>query len=291
METAALFTFLAGFFAFISASKWWTRDQEQAETRLKRVFHPTEELVQDLLLPLESSGKPERLKKSLLWAGLRRKQDLKKILILKRSCLVPPFLIVALLMFFNFPIQTVFFVGILFFFIFFLIPQVFILHRIIKHRKNIEKNLPDALDLLILCLEAGLSFDAALVRVAEEERRVSTHLSRELTTTHFEIQAGKSREEALKNLMDRCRIDDLTSLLGAILQSLRFGTSLVRTLKVQADAMRKKRRERTRAQILKTPVKLIFPLLLFIFPTLLIVILGPSMVSIFRHLSTTGVAQ
>jgi tight adherence protein C len=125
--------------------------------------------------------------------------------------------------------------------------------------------------------------------VAEEEKRVSTHVSRELNLTNREILAGRSREQALRNLASRCGLQDLNAIVGAILQSIKLGTSLVKTLKVQAEVLRKKRRERIRAQILKTPVKLIFPLLFFIFPTLLIVILGPSLINIFRQLSQVGV--
>ena len=140
----------------------------------------------------------------------------------------------------------------------------------------------------MVALEAGLSFDAALVRIGEEQRRVSTHISREFLYTNQEILVGKSREQALKGLAERCGIDEVDSMVRAVLQSNKLGTSLVKTLRIQSESLRKKRRQDIHAQILKAPVKLIFPLLFFIFPTLVIIILGPSIVQIFRHLSTNG---
>jgi len=282
---ATIFIFWASFFMALSVKEWWESYRDPVAGRLGHAFLRPKDPVQDLVIPVEELSHNEPLKKTLLHAGLRRKSDLKRVRLLKRACLIVPGLIASSLFFLlDLPAEKVLLLGGLFFTIFVLIPRLFLLRIIFKRRKEIEKNLAEALDLLILCLEAGISFDSALVRVAQEGRRISTHLSRELTSAYQEIQVGKSREEALRNLAERCGVEDMKALVGAILQSIKLGTSLVRTLKIQATALRKKRRERIRAQILKTPVKLIFPLIFFIFPTLLMVVLGPSLVEIFRHL-------
>ena len=284
MAVCAIFVFWTGFFAVLSARDWWERRRASLDSRLRRLFQPvTAEAAQDLLLHPEAfNGKG--LQKTLALAGLKRKSDFKKMVLIKQICFALPLVLVTFLFLIGLPLIKIVIMSALVFLIFILIPRFWILRTIFKRRREIEKNLPDALDLFILCLEAGLSFDGALVRVAEETRRVSTHLSRELTSTHHEILAGRSREEALRNLGERAGVEDLKTLVGAILQSIKLGTSLVKTLRIQAEVIRKKRKERIRAEILKTPVKLIFPLLLFIFPTLLIVILAPSLVEVFRHL-------
>ncbi len=289
MATAAIFVFWTSFFAVLSVKDWWERKTNSLDSRLARIFGAREEtLEEELLLPASGPLKGKQLQNILAMAGLRRKSDLHKIVWLKRISTGVSILFAAALFLIDLPIGKIVVLGSFFCFVSILIPRFWIYRSIFKRRKEIERSLPDALDLFILCLEAGLSFDAALVRVSKEMRRVSSHLSRELTFAHQEILVGRSKEEALKNLAKRSGVEEMSILAGAILQSIKLGTNLVKTLKIQADVMRKKRREHVRAEILKTPVKLIFPLLLFIFPTLLIVILAPSLVEIFRHLNEVG---
>ena len=285
----SFFVFWTTFFTVEAAQGWWTRTKNPLEERLQRLLQFDAPSSTRLEEPLAVDGPHEKaLKESLILAGFRRKSDLKQLLFFKRLCLALPFGATLLLAFMGFRAGEVLFTGALLIFVFILLPRLWILHAIFKRRKEIEGHLADALDLFVLCLEAGLSFESALLRVAEEEKRVSNQMSRELLSTHQEIRVGKTREEALKNLAWRTRVADIQILVGAILQSLKLGTSLGKTLRIQADVLRKKKRERIRAEILKTPVKLIFPLLFLIFPTLLIVILGPSLVSIFRHMSEVG---
>ncbi len=289
LAETTVFAFWASFFGFLFAKELALKNQDPVDARFRRLCESDEvRPSHDLLLSANETPATKRLKQKLILAGLKRKSDLEGVLLFKRLSLIVPIVLTATLFLLGLPARNALFAGILFLTIFTLLPRLWLLHAIFKRRKEIERNLPDALDLLIICLEAGLSFDSSLVRVAEEEKRVSTHISRELVLMNREILAGKSREEALKNLAWRCGIPDLNSLVGAILQSVKLGTSLVKTLKIQAETLRHKRRERIRAQILKTPVKLIFPLLLFIFPTLIVVILGPSLINIFRHLTNVG---
>lgn len=283
---AAIFIFWASFFGFLSVKKFVFKTEDSIELRIKKIFQPPGlKPGRELLLTLDETPGEKRLKQTLLQAGLKRGSDLEKLLLFRKITLILPLMFTCTLFFLNLPWRHVVFTGVILTVIFLLVPRLWVLSVIFRRRKEIQRNLPNALDLLVLCLEAGLGFDAALVRVAEEMQRVSEQISREFVSANHELLAGKPRDQALKNLAARCGVPDLDNLVGAIVQSVKLGTSLVKTMRVQAEALRKKRRERIRAQILKTPVKLIFPLLFFIFPTLVIVILGPSMINIFRHLS------
>jgi tight adherence protein C len=155
----------------------------------------------------------------------------------------------------------------------------FTLSRMVSNRQGrITRALPDALDLMVVCVEAGLGLNAALQRVGREMELVEKDLSQELGITNREIRAGKARDEALRNLGDRTGVADLKSLVAMLVQTDRFGTSIAESLRVFADSMRTKRRQRAEEQVAKAAIKLIFPLLLFIFPALLIVLMGPAII-------------
>ncbi len=159
----------------------------------------------------------------------------------------------------------------------------FLLSRMISNRQNrIARALPDALDLMVVCVEAGLGLNAALQRVGREMDLVEPALADELGTTNREIRAGKPRDEALRNLGDRTGVDDLKSFVAMLVQTDRFGTSIADSLRVFADSMRTKRRQRVEEIVAKAAIKLIFPLLLFIFPALLIVLMGPALIKIYE---------
>ena len=287
----SILSFWTAFFGAVYARNLWLPEEEPLEARLRRIMGHEKAAIKspDLVISRTETPSTRRLRQRLLMSGLHRKSDLDRAVAFRRLCLLIPFVLACLLFFMGFPMPQVFAAGLLFSVIFVVIPRFWMIRTIFKRRRELERHLPNALDLLVLCLEAGLSFDSALVRVAEEQKRVSTQISRELIFTNQEILAGKSREEALRNLAWRTQIEDIKRLVGSIQQSLKLGTSLVKTLRTQAEVLRKKRRERLRALILKTPVKLIFPLMFFIFPILLVVILAPSMINIFRHLSAVGV--
>lgn len=160
---------------------------------------------------------------------------------------------------------------------------IFILSRMITVRQHrIRKALPDALDLMVVCVEAGLGLNAALNRVGQEMDLVEPALSEELAITNREIRAGRAREEALRNLGERTGVEDIKSLVAILVQTDRFGTSIAESLRVFADSMRIKRRQRAEELVAKAAVKLIFPLLLFIFPALLIVLMGPALIKMYE---------
>jgi tight adherence protein C len=153
----------------------------------------------------------------------------------------------------------------------------FVLKRMIKRRQLLLRwGLADALDLLVVSIEAGLGLNAALVRVGEELRGVHPDISEEFEITNLEIRVGRERDEALRNLSERCGVDDLKSLVAMLIQADRFGTSIARAVRVYADSLRTKRRQRAEQAAQKAAVKLLMPLALFLFPTLFIVILGPA---------------
>jgi tight adherence protein C len=160
------------------------------------------------------------------------------------------------------------------------IPSFTLSRMIANRQRRITRALPDALDLMVVCVEAGLGLNAALQRVGRELELVEKDLSIELAVTNREIRAGKPRDEALRNLGDRTGVNDVKSLVAMLIQTDRFGTSISDSLRVFADSMRTKRRQRAEEMVAKAAIKLIFPLLLFIFPALLIVLMGPAIIKL-----------
>ncbi len=286
----SIFTFWTAFFTAMSAKQFLIRPKDPILARLEKTLNSNEkEGIRVISEDFSETAAHKQIKQKLLFAGLKRKSDLKQFLLFQRICFAAPFILsIFVFFFFRTEIQNVVALGILFGVISLVIPRIWLLHTIFKRRKEIAKHFPDTLDLLVVALEAGLSFDMALVRVGEEQRRVSTQISRELLFANQQILVGKSREEALRNLAARCHVEEVDGFVRAVLQSNKLGTSLVKTLRIQSETLRNKRKQYIHAQILKAPVKLIFPLLFFIFPTLLVIILGPSLVQIFRYLKVTG---
>lgn len=164
-------------------------------------------------------------------------------------------------------------------------PAFYVGRRARARQKEIQLALSDTLDLLVICVEAGLGLNQALVRVAEEIGHVSPVTSEQLALVNLEIRAGTGREEALRNLGERTGVADVRSLAAMMIQTDRFGTSIAHALRVHGDTLRTKRRQRAEEAAAKTTVKLVFPLVLFIFPALFVVILGPAAIQIFRALS------
>jgi tight adherence protein C len=164
-------------------------------------------------------------------------------------------------------------------------PAFYVGSRVKARQKEIQLTLPDALDLLVVCVEAGLALNQALVRVAEEIKHVSKLTSEQLSLVNLEIRAGSPRAEALRSLGERTGVSDIKSLVAMLIQTDRFGTSVAQALRVHADTLRIKRRQRAEEAAAKTTIKLVFPLVLFVFPALFAVILGPALITIYRTLT------
>ena len=170
----------------------------------------------------------------------------------------------------------------------FFLPR-FILKRMIKERQQrIKVGLPDALDLTVICVEAGLALDQAMMRVGEDLRHAHPELSSEFHLVNLEMRAGKPRVEALQNLAARTGADDIRQLVATLVQTDRFGTSVAQALRVHSDSLRTERRQRAEEQAAKTSIKMIIPLVLFILPSILAVTLGPAIIQLYRTLATTG---
>lgn len=164
------------------------------------------------------------------------------------------------------------------------LPNAWLNWRIRNRQREIFENFPDALDLMTVCVEAGLALDAALARVGDEMRLKSQILSEELHLVSLEMRAGSSRERALRNLALRTGVEEIDSLVALLVQSDRFGTSVADSLRVHSDSLRTKRRFRAEEAAAKIPVKLLFPLVFMIFPSLLLVLLGPALITMARVL-------
>jgi tight adherence protein C len=168
----------------------------------------------------------------------------------------------------------------------FFIPR-FILKRMIKERqRRIRIGLPDALDLTVICVEAGLALDQAVMRVGKDLHHAHPELSDEFHLVTLEMRAGKPRAEALRNLVDRTGVDDLRSLVGTLIQTDRFGTSIAQALRVHSDSLRTSRRQRAEEQAAKTTIKMVPPLVIFILLPFLFVTIGPALIQAYRSLVT-----
>jgi tight adherence protein C len=163
-------------------------------------------------------------------------------------------------------------------------PDFWVDYRAHRRRERIRLGLPDALDLMVVCVDAGLAIDQALLRSGQELALSQPEISEEFIQINFEQRAGKPRIEAWQSMAERTRLDTVQSFVHMLAQTDRFGTPLVRALRVFADGVRQKRRQQAEELAAKTTVKLIFPLVLFIFPSIFIVLLGPAMILITRNL-------
>ncbi len=240
-----------------------------------------------VLLRMAEPAKPKqdwqvsRLRKDLLNAGYRSTQALNIFLGLK----VCAFLLFPLLTFLS-PIRfrlsgsllavaLVMAAG-----VGFLLPNLVLDHIRRQRVEKLDRELPEVLDLLVLAVEAGLGLDAALRRVASELALSSPTLSAELAIVSLELRAGIPRDRALRNLAMRCGVDDIVSLVAMLTQADRFGVSIGRSLRIHSDTVRTKRRQRFEEKATKIPLKLLFPVLFFIFPAIMAIMVGPALISV-----------
>lgn len=159
----------------------------------------------------------------------------------------------------------------------YMLPSVWLGSKISARQTSVLKALPDALDLLTICVEAGLGFDAAMSKVAE---KWDNELSLAFSRTVQEMQLGKLRREALRSMANSMDVPDVTTFVAAIIQADTLGVSMAKVMRIQSDTMRVKRRQRAEEKARQAPIKMMFPLVFFIFPTILIVLLGPAILQI-----------
>ncbi|WP_224982585.1 type II secretion system F family protein [Geomonas agri] len=166
----------------------------------------------------------------------------------------------------------------------YLAPSYWLYHQFNERRLKIFHTLPDILDLITVCVDAGLSMDAALIKTTETPQFAGDPLAQEIKVATMETRAGKPRIESLKDMAERTMVDDVKAFVTMLSQTERFGTSLSQALSVHAESLRTKRRQMAEEAAAKTTIKMIFPLILFVFPALLVVILGPAYVQISKVL-------
>lgn len=167
----------------------------------------------------------------------------------------------------------------------YLIPEMWLAWRVRARQHRIRLSLPDGLDLLVICVEAGLGLDQSLMRVADELRIAHPELSEEFHLVNLEMRVGKTRLESLRELARRTGVEDIKSLVAMLIQTERFGTSVAQSLRVHSDDLRTKRRQRAEEMAAKTTVKMVPALVFFIFPALMVVILGPALITLLKQLS------
>ena len=169
----------------------------------------------------------------------------------------------------------------------FYLPNIWLMIKTDIRKEKLFEAIPDALDLMVVCVEAGMGLDGAINRVANETKLTHPTLSDELKLLNLELRAGKSRRDALRNLALRTNIEAINSLVTLLVQADKFGTSIAKALQVFSDSYRTQRRQKAEELAAKLPVKLMLPLILFIFPSLLVVILGPAMIRIYENIIKT----
>ena len=258
------------------------RKRELAVPFFQRVFIPSLRRVGGFGRRFTPASVTERLGKELVYAGSPVGWDAERVLAMKLLGVGVfagiGFLMGKLAAFSNF--RTFVIMG-LFCFVGWYLPEWILRSKSGARQHHMQRALPDALDLLSITVEAGLGFDAAVARVA---RQAGGPLGEELHRVLQEMQIGKSRADALRDLADRTSIPELKTFVLAMVQADIFGISVAKVLQVQAREMRIKRRPRAEEQAQKVPVKIVFPLILCIFPSLFIVLLGPAMITIYRNI-------
>jgi tight adherence protein C len=167
------------------------------------------------------------------------------------------------------------------------LPNVVLSRMVFLRQREIFENFPDALDLMTICMEAGLGTEAALTKVAEDIAHKSQVLSDEMRLVNLELRAGAPRDRALRNLAIRTGVEEVDGFVSMITQAERFGTSIADALRVHAEMLRTRRRQRAEEAAAKIALKLLFPLIFFIFPSLMLVLMGPAMIQIYRVLLPT----
>ena len=233
------------------------------------------------LLPVPTTEKATRTQLLMIRAGYRSSEA---SLAMRGVKLLLPVAALAGVYFSGLYRINVFFIPIVAFALGYLLPDMWLTWRVGSRQRKLRRGLPDALDLLVICVEAGLGLDQALLKVSQDMKISHPELSEELQFVNLEMRIGKSRIEALRELARRTGLDDIKTLTAMLIQTERFGTSIAQSLRVYSDDMRVKRRQRAEEMSAKTSVKMVPPLVFFIFPALMVVILGPAMITLMHQM-------
>lgn len=248
------------------------------------------EPVAKLVQP-SAEWKRSRFKTQLVRAGYRHPAALSIFFSAKAfmAVLVPVVMLLPLLLLDNSQIEgTPLMIGVgMLALIGFMLPDIYLYQHIQRRKQILSETFPDAMDLLVVCVESGLGLDGAIQKVGKELEYSAPELAEELSLVNLELRAGKVRQEALESLADRTGLTEIQSLVSILVQAEHFGTSVAESLREQANEMRRERIQRAKEKAAKLPVRMVFPIVLFIFPALFLVILGPAAVNIYNALIVT----
>jgi tight adherence protein C len=254
-------------------------DEESPDGVTARIITP----IHKIIAPGNFSEQ-KKIRLRLIQAGLRSKQAYATYLAIKVIlATVLPLAYLSFSAYYTMSAQAVS-IAVLLAIAGFFAPNLYLLHLTQKRQHIMSKSLADALDLMVVCVEAGLGLDMTFKRVGDELRSLNQDLSDEFYLTNLEVRAGKSRAESFKNMAERTGMPDIHNLMNILSQTSRLGTSVANALRIHADAMRIKRRQIAEEAAAKSGVKLIFPLIIFIFPAILIVLAGPAAIRIITQL-------
>jgi tight adherence protein C len=237
------------------------------------------------MLPAPSTEKASRTQLLMLRAGYRSPEAL---LAMRGVKLIFPIATLAGVYSFGLYKINAFLVPVVALALGYLLPDMWLTWRVSARQRRLRRALPDALDLLVICVEAGLGLDQALMKVSQDMKIAHPELSEELQFVNLEMRIGKTRIDALRELARRTGLDDIKALVAMLIQTERFGTSIAQSLRVYSDDMRLKRRQRAEEMSAKTSVKMVPPLVFFIFPALMVVILGPAIITLMRQMALIG---
>jgi tight adherence protein C len=261
-------------------------EQSSSSERLQEMIEKAAPALAKPLTP-KSEEEQSELKVRLLNAGWRNENAPSVYLGIKFGFLLLGLLIALLVVVPSYGLtQKGMMYGFLIAGISFYLPGIFVWWRVKGRQDQVFCGLPDALDLMVVCVEAGLGLDAAMRKVAEEMARSFPIISEEFSICNFQLQMGRPRREVLHDLGLRTGVDDMKSLAAILIQADRFGSSVAHALRVQSDSMRTKRKQLAEERAAKTAVQLIIPLILFIFPAIFIVLVGPAAIQIIDNYMT-----
>lgn len=258
------------------------------QEKAQQVFTSLAKVLAPFAKPKGEKGEEEvsHLRRRFLQAGLSRVKNV--VMVFYGSKVILTILFPVLFTLFRLavfrhmmPIQLMFIIVVLALIGFYL-PDLWLRIKVNDRKDQIVRGFPDGLDLMVICAEAGMGLDAAINRVGEEMKLRHSALSEELKLLSLELRAGKLRRDALKNLAMRTDSEDVKSFTTLLIQTDKFGTSIAQALRVQADSMRTKRTQKVEELAAKLPVKILFPTILFIFPSLFLVLMGPALIRAFR---------
>ena len=256
------------------SSKEDTGFREKQKEKVQRVLTDVGKLV---------PGTPKQIshvQRLLIRAGYRKPES---VMVMRGVKLILPIGLLALVYFTGVYQENPFFIVAFAAIGGYLLPEFWLSRQVAKRQHIIRLALPDALDLLVICVEAGLGLDQSILRVSQELRVAHPELCEELDLVTAEIRVGKGRIEALRELANRTGVDDIKALVAMLIQTDRFGTSVAKSLRTHSEDLRTKRRQRAEEMAAKTTVKMVPPLVFFIFPALFVVILGPAIILLYRQ--------